>query len=52
MTMRTDAFPDCPEWHNPAMFIAWIEKNISPAPGQRYSADALHTPASVDDYKK
>jgi hypothetical protein len=23
---------DCPEGHNPAMFIARIEKNISPTP--------------------
>ena len=22
----------CPEWHNPAMFIAWIER--TPVPGQ------------------
>jgi len=22
----------CPEWHNPAVFIAWIEANISPRP--------------------
>ena len=43
MTMRADALPDYPEWHNPAMFIAWIEKNISPAPEQRYSADAPST---------
>ena len=41
MTMRADASPDCPEWHNPAMFIVWIEKNISPTPEQRYAADAL-----------
>jgi len=41
MTMRADALPDCPEWRNPAMFIACIEKNISPTPEQRYAADAL-----------
>ena len=26
----------CPEWHNSAVFIAWIEENISPRPQQRY----------------
>ena len=26
----------CPEWHNPAVFIAWIEENIGPSPEQRY----------------
>ena len=25
----------CPEWHNPAMFIAWIEENTGPTPEQR-----------------
>jgi len=25
----------CPEGRNPAVFIAWIEKNISPRPEQR-----------------
>ena len=25
----------CPEWHNPVMFIVWIEENISLMPGQR-----------------
>ena len=30
--MRADGLPDCPEWRNPALFIAWIEKNISPTP--------------------
>ena len=25
----------CPEWHNPAMFIVWTEKNISPTPERR-----------------
>jgi len=31
----------CPEWHSPAVFIAWIEENISPRQEQRYPADAL-----------
>ncbi len=33
----------CPEWHNPAVLIAWTEENISPRPRpeQRYPADAL-----------
>jgi hypothetical protein len=31
----------CPEWHNPVVFIAWIEENISPRPEQRYPEDAL-----------
>jgi hypothetical protein len=30
--MQADALPGCPEWHNPVMFIAWIENNISPTP--------------------
>jgi hypothetical protein len=47
MTMRADASPDCPEWHNPAMFIVWIEKNISPMPEQRYAADALPAPSTA-----
>jgi len=25
----------CPEWHNPVMFIVWIEENISLMPGPR-----------------
>jgi hypothetical protein len=25
----------CPEWHNPAMFIVWIEENTSLTPGHR-----------------
>jgi len=33
----------CPEQHNPVVFIAWIEENISPTPAQRYPADALST---------
>ena len=33
----------CPERHNPVVFIAWIEENISPRPEQRYPADALST---------
>lgn len=24
----------CPEWHNTVVFIAWIEENTSPRPGQ------------------
>ena len=31
----------CPEWHNPAAFIAWIEENISPRPEQRYRSGCL-----------
>ena len=37
----------CPEWHNPAVFIAWavfitwIEENISPRPEQRYPGRCL-----------
>ena len=31
----------CPEWHNPAAFIAWIEENISPRPEQRYPSGCL-----------
>ena len=34
-------FTVCPEWHSPAVFIAWIEENISPRQEQRYPADAL-----------
>jgi len=43
MTMRAGASPDCPGWRNPAMFIVWPEKNISPTPEQQYSEDALST---------
>ena len=53
MTMRADASPDCPKWHNPAMLIVWLEKNISPTPRtaalRRCSAYTLD---SVDDGKK
>jgi hypothetical protein len=53
MIMWADALPDRPEWRNPAMFSAWIEKNISRTPAQRYSADAPDcTLDSVDDDKK
>jgi hypothetical protein len=31
----------CPERHNPAVFIAWIEENISPRPEQRYPSGCL-----------
>jgi hypothetical protein len=30
----------CPGWHNPAVFIAWIEENISPRLQQRSPAGA------------
>jgi len=26
----------CPGWHNPAVFIAWIEENIGPRPEQQH----------------
>ena len=42
----------CPEWHNPAVFIAWIEENISPRPEQRYPSGRLvYTPDRVDNDK-
>ena len=35
----------CPEWHNPAVFIAWIEENISLRPQQQYPSGCLaYTP--------
>ena len=30
-----------PEWHNSAVFIAWIQENISPRPGQQYPSGCL-----------
>ena len=40
----------CPEWHNPAVFIAWIEENISPRPEQQYASGCLAcTPGRVDN---
>jgi hypothetical protein len=43
----------CPEWHNPAVFIAWIEENIGPRPEQRYLSGCLaYTPGRVDNDKK
>jgi hypothetical protein len=44
MIMATEASPSLPGGHNSAVFIAWIEENISLRPEQRYpsgSADAL-----------
>jgi hypothetical protein len=44
---------DCPDWHNPATFIAWIEKNISPTPEQRYRSNApVYTLDSAVNNKK
>jgi hypothetical protein len=42
----------CPEWHNSAVLIAWIEENISPRPKQRYPSGCLAcTPGRVDNDK-
>jgi hypothetical protein len=27
--MAINTSPDCPKWHNPAVFIAWTDRNIS-----------------------
>jgi hypothetical protein len=43
----------CPEWHNSAVLIAWIEENISPRPEQRHPSGCLAcTPGRVDNDKK
>ena len=40
----------CPGWHNPAVFIAWIEENSSPRPEQRYPSGCLvYTLDQVDN---
>jgi hypothetical protein len=42
----------CPEWHNSAVFIAWIEENISPGPERRYpSGFFIYTLDRVDNDK-
>jgi hypothetical protein len=52
MTMAAGVIAVCPEWHNPAVFIARIGENISPRPQRRYPADALPAGLGLVDNDK